>query len=121
MRRRWYFPHVAIISHVGRCLFQEGGFPLFTFWIIELDSKRPCLAGPDRSHLVPDPYLAAGGSNGLIQLWPTNITRKPTRQGLKTLRHDPTKEVLCLAFASDSSLLASGNEGEMKLCVHAYL
>jgi WD40 repeat protein len=60
-------------------------------------------------------YLAAGGNDGLIRIWPTNGSRKPTPQGLKTLPGHPMETINCLAFASDSNLLASGSDGAIKL------
>jgi WD40 repeat protein len=72
-------------------------------------------------------YLVAGGSNGLIRIWPTSSTGKPTQQGLKNLRHHPTEKVNRLAFASDSNLLASSSNGGIKLwgvedgvCIHTF-
>jgi WD40 repeat protein len=71
-------------------------------------------------------YLAAGGNDGLIRIWSTNSSRKPTSQGLKTLPDHPTEFVHCLAFASDSNRLASGSRNEIKLwnvedgvCIHS--
>jgi WD40 repeat protein len=60
-------------------------------------------------------YLAGGGNNGLIRIWPANKARKPTEQGLKTLPSRTHWTVLCLAFASDSNLLASGSRDGIKL------
>jgi WD40 repeat protein len=61
-------------------------------------------------------YLASGGSDGLIRIWPTKSTRKPTQQAHdKTLPGHTTQPVHCLAFASDSNILASGSYGEIKL------
>jgi WD40 repeat protein len=71
-------------------------------------------------------YLASGGNERLIRIWPTNNTRKPTQQSrVKTLPGHTTEIVKCLAFASDSSILASGSRDEIKLwnvedgvCIH---
>ena len=61
-------------------------------------------------------YLASGGTDKLIQIWPTNsTTKRPTPQSSKTLRHHQHK-LQCLAFAaSDSNILASGSDGEIKI------
>jgi WD40 repeat protein len=61
-------------------------------------------------------YLASGGNESLIRIWPTNSTKKPTQQSRdKTLPGHTTEIVNCLAFASDSNILASGSYGEIKL------
>jgi WD40 repeat protein len=73
-------------------------------------------------------YLASGGNETLIRIWPTNSTRKPTQQSRnKTLPGHPTGTVQSLAFASDSNILASGSDGEIKLwnvedgvCIHRF-
>jgi WD40 repeat protein len=80
-----------------------------------MDSRHPCgdiacLAFSDEGK-----YLASGGSDGLIRIWPTCSARKPTQQGLKTLSNRPHWTVKCLAIASDSNLLASGSRDEIKL------
>jgi WD40 repeat protein len=59
-------------------------------------------------------YLASGGNDRLIEIWPTKSTRTQTQQSRKTLRNHQHK-VLCFAFASDSNILASGCSGEIKL------
>jgi WD40 repeat protein len=60
-------------------------------------------------------YLASGGNDTLIRIWPTNSTSKPTQQSGKTLPGHPTEKVQCLAFSSDSNILASGSSDEIKL------
>jgi WD40 repeat protein len=60
-------------------------------------------------------YLAAGGTNGLIRIWPTSSTGKPGLQEPKTLQGHQWLMVQCLAFASDSNLLASGSYGGIRL------
>jgi WD40 repeat protein len=72
-------------------------------------------------------YLASGGNERLIRIWPTNSTRKPTQHSRnKTLPGHPTGKVQCLAFASDSNILASGSCDVIKLwnvedgvCIHS--
>jgi WD40 repeat protein len=59
-------------------------------------------------------YLASGGNDRLIEIWPTKNTKEPTQQSPKTLRNHQHR-VLSLAFASDSNILASGSYGEIKL------
>jgi WD40 repeat protein len=61
-------------------------------------------------------YLVSVGTDRSIQIWPTNSTRKPIEQGLKSLpSNHSTWKVQCLAFASGSNLLASGSRDERKL------
>jgi WD40 repeat protein len=60
-------------------------------------------------------YLAVGGDLGFIRIWPTNSAGKPIEQGLKTLPSRTHWTVLCLAFASDSNLLASGSRDGIML------
>jgi WD40 repeat protein len=73
-------------------------------------------------------YLASGGTDRFIEIWPTNSTRKPTQLSSRTLpgQHQ-TEKVQCLAFASDSNILASGSRDEIKLwnvedgvCIHSF-
>jgi WD40 repeat protein len=73
-------------------------------------------------------YLSLGGSDGLIRIWPANSARKPTQHGFKTLPSRPHSTVRCLAFASDSNILASGVDGAIKLwgvedgvCLHTFV
>jgi WD40 repeat protein len=71
-------------------------------------------------------YLASGGNERLIRIWPSDSTRKPTQQLRdKSLPGHTTEVVNCLAFASDSNILASGSRDEIKLwnvedgvCIH---
>jgi WD40 repeat protein len=61
-------------------------------------------------------YLASGGIDRLIRIWPTNSTRKPIQQSRnESLPGHSTQTVHCLAFASDSNILASGSRNEIKL------
>jgi WD40 repeat protein len=74
------------------------------------DQNVQCLSFSDDGK-----YLAGGGNDGLIRMWPANSSRKPTQQGLKSLPGHPFSTANCLAFASDSNILASGSDGAIKL------
>jgi WD40 repeat protein len=60
-------------------------------------------------------YLASGGNDRLIRIWPTDNGARQPQQSEQTLPGHLTIKVRCLAFSSDSNLLASGSSGEIKL------
>jgi WD40 repeat protein len=106
------------------CICKRGNTPLHVAIISLLESSKwrgNNLAGPYRGYLFclsfysdDGKYLASGGNDRLIKIWPTKSSRTPTQQSRKTLRNHQHK-VLCFAFASDSNILASGCSGERKL------
>jgi WD40 repeat protein len=72
-------------------------------------------------------FLAAGGTNGLIHIWPTNRSRISAHQRHKSLQGHGHMAVQCLAFASDSNILAFASKGEITLwnvedgvCIHRF-
>ena len=120
------FPRAVVFSPCGHYLACSTGLhgaeiPSHVYIFDRRNGQRKSLTGGHGHNIVclsfsdDGKYLAAGGNDGSIRIWRTDSTGKPTQQGLKTLPFQQTEEVQCVAFASDSNILASGSENEINL------